>query len=180
MITLCHSHKTKDCWRIPLVQLIILIFLILPRVIGDDMYHGDEQYKYLTNEGDLNNAHDDSIALTPKTPKKDDAKLAIASPITPLTTATQQEASQQAAAQPVVEVIEPKQQPEPIQHLTSVSNSNLTAQPNNNAPIGKKQQVVAGSVGNMSMAESMDGSFYAVNKLNADNIPIQEKPKNAG
>ena len=34
------------------------------------MYHGDEQYKYLTNEGDLNNANDDSIALTPKTPKK--------------------------------------------------------------------------------------------------------------
>lgn len=145
------------------------------------MYHGDEQYKYLTNEGDLNNAHDDSIALTPKTPKKDDAKLAIASPITPLTTATQQEASQQAAAQPVVvEVSEPNQQAEPIQHLTSVSNSNLTTQPNNNAPFGRKQQVVAGSVGNMSMAESMDGSFYAVNKLNADNIPIQERPKNAG
>jgi hypothetical protein len=38
---------------------------------GDDAMFGDaEHYKYLTNEADLNNAADDSIALTPKTPKK--------------------------------------------------------------------------------------------------------------
>ncbi len=133
------------------------------------MYHGDEQYKYLTNEGDLNNANDDSIALTPKTPKKDEAKLAVASPITP------QIASTSADEPPVVEVVEPKT--ESVHPLNSVSNSNLTVQPNNNAPINKK---AAGSVGNMSLAESMDGSFYAVNKLNADNIPIEAKPKNAG
>ena len=38
---------------------------------GDDAMFGDaEHYKYLTNEADLNNAADESIALTPKTPKK--------------------------------------------------------------------------------------------------------------
>ncbi len=43
------------------------LFLIL----GDDAMFGDaEHYKYLTNEADLNNANDDSIALTPNTPKK--------------------------------------------------------------------------------------------------------------
>lgn len=34
------------------------------------MFGDAEHYKYLTNEADLNNAADDSIALTPKTPKK--------------------------------------------------------------------------------------------------------------
>ena len=34
------------------------------------MFGDAEHYKYLTNEADLNNVGDDSIALTPKTPKK--------------------------------------------------------------------------------------------------------------
>lgn len=34
------------------------------------MFGDAEHYKYLTNEADLNNANDDSIALTPKTPKR--------------------------------------------------------------------------------------------------------------
>lgn len=34
------------------------------------MFGDAEHYKYLTNEADLNNAADESIALTPKTPKK--------------------------------------------------------------------------------------------------------------
>jgi hypothetical protein len=34
------------------------------------MFGDAEHYKYLTNEADLNNVADDSIALTPKTPKK--------------------------------------------------------------------------------------------------------------
>jgi hypothetical protein len=39
--------------------------------LGDEAMFGDaEHYKYLTNEADLNNVGDDSIALTPKTPKK--------------------------------------------------------------------------------------------------------------
>ena len=37
---------------------------------GDAMFGDAEHYKYLTNEADLNNANDDSIALTPKTPKR--------------------------------------------------------------------------------------------------------------
>lgn len=38
---------------------------------GDEAMFGDaEHYKYLTNEADLNNLGDDSIALTPKTPKR--------------------------------------------------------------------------------------------------------------
>ena len=129
------------------------------------MYHGDEQYKYLTNEGDLNNAHDDSIALTPKTPKKEDAKLVVASPLSPV------EIQQQPP------VVEPKVE---ITNLNSISNNNLTVQSTTG---GKK---IAGSLGNMSMAESMDGSFYGgyqssknVN-LHADNIPIEARPKNAG
>lgn len=34
------------------------------------MFGDAEHYKYLTNEADLNNVGDDSMALTPKTPKK--------------------------------------------------------------------------------------------------------------
>lgn len=34
------------------------------------MFGDSEHYKYLTNEADLNNMADDSIALTPKTPKR--------------------------------------------------------------------------------------------------------------
>jgi hypothetical protein len=34
------------------------------------MFGDAEHYKYLTNEADLNNANDDSIALTSKTPKR--------------------------------------------------------------------------------------------------------------
>ena len=46
-----------------------LIYLFF--ILGDDAMFGDaEHYKYLTNEADLNNANDDSIALTPKTPKR--------------------------------------------------------------------------------------------------------------
>ena len=46
-------------------------FLTFNITLGDDAMFGDaEHYKYLTNEADLNNAADDSIALTPKTPKK--------------------------------------------------------------------------------------------------------------
>lgn len=30
----------------------------------------EQHYKYLTNEADLNNLGDDSVALTPKTPKR--------------------------------------------------------------------------------------------------------------
>ena len=34
------------------------------------MFGDAEHYKYLTNEADLNNLGDDSLALTPKTPKR--------------------------------------------------------------------------------------------------------------
>ena len=34
------------------------------------MFGNDDHYKYLTNEADLNNLGDDSLALTPKTPKR--------------------------------------------------------------------------------------------------------------
>ncbi len=150
--------------------------------LGDDMYHGDEQYKYLTNEGDLNNAHDDSIALTPKTPKKDDAKLAVASPLTPQLTTAAQTATPQTEASKHPLLVDSSETTTPKKELissalNSVSNNNL-----NVAVAGKK--VIAGSVGNMSMAESMDGSFYrgydSSKNLNADNIPIEARPKHAG
>ncbi len=143
------------------------------------MYHGDEQYKYLTNEGDLNNAHDDSIALTPKTPKKDDAKLVVASPLTPqLTTSTapKQEAGRQPLLDDSSETTTPKKE-FTNNALNSVSNNNL------NIPVAGKK-IIAGSVGNMSMAESMDGSLYrgydSSKNLHADNIPIESRPKNTG
>ena len=47
-------------------------------------------------------------------------------------------------------------------------------------------QKATSSVGNMSMAESMDGSFYGaydnknVNLHEADNIPVESRPKTAG
>ena len=34
------------------------------------MFGDSDHYKYLTNEADLNNQGDDSLALTPKTPKR--------------------------------------------------------------------------------------------------------------
>jgi hypothetical protein len=43
-----------------------------------------------------------------------------------------------------------------------------------------------GSLGNMSMAESMDGSFYGaydhknIGTHDADNIPVESRPKAAG
>ncbi len=39
---------------------------------GDETMFGDhaDHYKYLTNEADLNNVVDNSIALTPRTPKR--------------------------------------------------------------------------------------------------------------
>ncbi len=67
----------------------------------------------------------------------------------------------------------------------SISNHNLGVNPTSGG--GKK---IAGSLGNMSMAESMDGSFYGggagyestknVNLHEADNAPVEARPKNAG
>ncbi|CAF0725360.1 unnamed protein product [Brachionus calyciflorus] len=133
--------------------------------MGDDAMFGDaEHYKYLTNEADLNNAADDSIALTPKTSKRDDNKQP--SPQSPTFT--------------------------PESPLVAQQEENLL-NGHDNQPESPKQQVnnnklLGTSLGNMSMAESMDGSFYNgyassknVNLLNeTDNIPVESKPKSAG
>ena len=128
------------------------------------MFGDAEHYKYLTNEADLNNAADDSIALTPKTPKRDDSKLQ--SPLTPILS---------------------NESP-----LVAKQEENLL-NGHDNPPESPKQQqtqnnLLGTSMGNMSMAESMDGSFYNgyastknVTLLNeTDNIPVEAKPKAAG
>lgn len=53
-------------------------------------------------------------------------------------------------------------------------------------PPPQPQKPGTSSVGNMSMAESIDGSFYGayesknVNLHEADNIPVEARPKTAG
>lgn len=125
------------------------------------MFGDAEHYKYLTNEADLNNAADDSLALTPKTPKREESKLTATSPQTPIES--------------------PLVKQEAIQSNDYLNSNTQTA----NSPSGKKQ--IAGSLGNMSMAESMDGSFYNgfessknVNLIETDNIPVESRPKSAG
>ena len=128
------------------------------------MFGDAEHYKYLTNEADLNNAADDSIALTPKTPKRDDSKLQ--SPLTPILS----------NESPLVA----KQEENLLNGHDNPPESPKQHQTQNN--------LLGTSMGNMSMAESMDGSFYNgyastknVTLLNeTDNIPVEAKPKAAG
>lgn len=132
------------------------------------MFGDAEHYKYLTNEADLNNVVDDSIALTPKTPKREDTKLTAASPQTPQVLAEQQQQSP---------VLNKQQFPQQAQEITPQQQQ----QPVSDQSGGK---VVVGSLGNMSMAESADASYYNsvknVHALEADNIPVESRPKAAG
>ena len=125
------------------------------------MFGDAEHYKYLTNEADLNNVVDDSIALTPKTPKREDNKLTAASPQTPIDAQAIQQAAQEKARYEAQLV-----QQQQAQEKAAAA------------------QVQAISLGNMSMAESMDASFYNsvknVHSLEADNIPVEARPKAAG
>jgi hypothetical protein len=69
-VSLCSKNIFFSLSAIKIIQLYSFSFFIL-LFKGDDAMFGDaEHYKYLTNEADLNNVADDSIALTPKTPKK--------------------------------------------------------------------------------------------------------------
>ena len=130
--------------------------------LGDDAMFGDaEHYKYLTNEADLNNVGDESIALTPKTPKREDSKL---------TTQPTQSAQQQQQAT--------------LSETTPTSEQKQQQQVNLN---GASNGVNTTSLGNITMAESMDGSYYNgydsnknVNQIECDNIPVEARPKAAG
>jgi hypothetical protein len=132
--------------------------------LGDDAMFGDaEHYKYLTNEADLNNVGDESIALTPKTPKREDSKLT-------------SQAGQQSAQQ--------QQNQQQQQGETTITPSNELKQAILN---GVSNGANTTSLGNITMAESMDGSYYNgydsnknVNQIECDNIPVEARPKAAG
>jgi hypothetical protein len=135
-----------------------------------------EHYKYLTNEADLNNVVDDSIALTPKTPKREDTKLTALSPQVDIDTPQQQQAAE-AAAQAALAAAQAAAQQQQEVMLAQQQHHNNLQEPSS----GKH---LPGSLGNMSMAESMDASFYNsvknVHALEADNIPVEARPKAAG
>lgn len=132
------------------------------------MFGDAEHYKYLTNEADLNNAADDSMVLTPKTNKRDDSNAT--NPQTPTLNAELALAGNQDENH----INEHELRPE------SPKTQQTKSQP--------EAKLIAKSLGNMSMAESIDGSFYNgyassknVNLLNeTDNIPIESKPKSTG
>jgi len=128
------------------------------------MLGDNEQYKYLTNEADLNNVVDESIALTPKTPKREEKQ-------------TSPDTQKQSLLQTST------QQQKPISDSISIPQIVTTEESSQHQP--KK---IANSVGNMSVAESMDGSYYGMDydsnrnahHLESDNIPIEARPKAAG
>lgn len=136
------------------------------------MFGDAEHYKYLTNEADLNNVGDDSIALTPKTPKKEEYKL------TPQTSG------------PVREEEEIQNQIDQTKQFSSDNikeNTAVNGTANGTSVTTPNGKVIGASLGNMSMAESMDGSFYAgydsnknINSMEVDNIPVEARPKAAG
>jgi hypothetical protein len=138
------------------------------------MFGDAEHYKYLTNEADLNNAVDDSMALTPKTPKREDTKISAASPQTPVDYSQSQIRLQEINNQLQEQTVKQQQQQQYL-HPQFASQSHLQ-QPSDNAKIG--------SVGNMSMPDSVDASYYNsaknVNGLESDNIPVEARPKAAG
>lgn len=151
------------------------------------MFGDAEHYKYLTNEADLNNVGDDSMALTPKTPKKEESKLVATSPISPDDIHLSQQQQQQLQQQ------QQQHAKEPQTFVSSTSPDNVPI--NEPSPSGqdklakstsqgKKINVTGGgSVGNIS-TESLDGSYYGYynnkNLLEADNIPVESRPKQTG
>lgn len=132
------------------------------------MLGDNEQYKYLTNEADLNNVVDESIALTPKTPKREEKQ-------------TSPDTQKQDLLQPKAQ-----QQQQPISDSISIPQIVTTEESSQQQPRDPKK--IANSLGNMSVAESMDGSYYGMDydsnrnahHLESDNIPIEARPKTAG
>lgn len=148
------------------------------------MFNTADYTTYLTDEAHLHNAADESIALTPKTPKREEsAKLEsvqIDSQQSPV------QASIKNVSSPVAEVIEQQQvqqthQLTPQAPTTPIVSSEKKQQRQHTTP----GTAGAGSMANMSMAESMDGSFYngydhSKHPIETDNIPVEARPKSAG
>jgi hypothetical protein len=152
------------------------------------MFNAADYTTYLTDEAHLHNIGDESIALTPKTPKKDDtSKLeTIALEIEP--SPKQQQQQHQAheenivSQSPLNNKLDYSSQSGGGGQGQLVDNLNQTSSSG-----GGGKKLAGGSVANMSMAESMDGSFYNgyestkhVNMLETDNIPVESRPKSAG
>jgi hypothetical protein len=137
------------------------------------MLGDNEQYKYLTNEADLNNVVDESIALTPKTPKREEKQ-------------TSPDTQKQELLQQTIQQQPQQQQHQPISDSISIPQIVTTEEPSQQQSRDPKK--IAHSLGNMSVAESMDGSYYGMDydsnrnahHLESDNIPIEARPKAAG
>ena len=164
--------------------------------LGDDAMFGDaEHYKYLTNEADLNNVGDDSIALTPKTPKRDQenslSKLAN-NQQTPTNTNLDEETvtRRKTAISETTPTTEDEHHSFINNKKQSLTNNNKSPSNNNFTNIATPNggtTTMATSLGNITMAESMDGSYYNgydsnknVNQIECDNIPVESRPKAAG
>ena len=93
----------------------------------------------------------------------------------------------------IAEVSKPDIKPEPIQEIVTqlepVIHTTTTVISSTNNQVAAASSVIkqgTSSVGNMSMAESMEGSFYGgydnkhVDLHEADNIPVESRPKTAG
>ena len=94
----------------------------------------------------------------------------------------------------IAEVSKPYIKPEPIQEIVTqlepVIHTTTTVISSTNNQVAAASSVIkqgTSSVGNMSMAESMEGSFYGgydnnkhVDLHEADNIPVESRPKTAG
>ena len=95
----------------------------------------------------------------------------------------------------ITEVSKPDIKPEPIQEIVTqlepvIQTTTTTVISSTNNQVAAASSVIkqgTSSVGNMSMAESMEGSFYGgydnnkhVDLHEADNIPVESRPKTAG
>lgn len=155
------------------------------------MFNTADYTTYLTDEAHLHNAADESIALTPKTPKRDETtklesvQISNDSPvggaIVKTTTST--------TTSPIVEIHQQQSPSTPVTTITTSGSEKKRQQQLQQQQQQQQQQQTTpggvGSVGNMSMAESMDGSFYngydsSKHPIETDNIPVEARPKSAG
>ena len=166
------------------------------------MFNAADYTTYLTDEAHLHNAADESIALTPKTPKREEAakleSVQIGDQQSP--TIQQTPPSHQTVAPPTTVATTTAtttstskttptyadQQQSILLHQQQLQQTPVSAASEKRAGRRTDGHTV-GSVANMSMAESMDGSYYNgydttkhSAMIETDNIPLEARPKSAG
>ena len=157
------------------------------------MFGDAEHYKYLTNEADLNNVGDDSIALTPKTPKKVrknnnfnliDNKSKTKTKRTKNLSTLKEELHLVTSPISIDDLNKSRgERPQQQQQETKLQQQYQQTNGKHAEDSGKK---FGNSVGNMSIVDSNDGSYFNNNydstkNINeTDNIPVEARPKAAG